>query len=123
MINDKISIRPTIKNIGSLENKKPEEKFQNEILRPIIKLQHELLIAFFDNYLIKKKINYTELSKLKKNELIATIFKNDMQFKTQLKGFIIGLLTIDEYKIYQNMATDINKRIIAMIKEKLLFLI
>jgi hypothetical protein len=118
-MDNKVSIRPIIENIGAIENKSLEEKFQNETLRPIIKLQHELLVAFFQNYLIRKKIDFSALSVFKKNELISNVFNNDTRFKTELKGMIIGHFTVEEYTNYQNMASDTNKRIMTMIKERL----
>ena len=122
MIENKISIRPNINNIGSLENKKPEEKFQNETLRPIIKLQHDLLVAHFDYYLAKKKIPFLEFNDSKKKDTIINILKNDILFKTELRSFIIGHFTLDEYQIYLPMNNNINKRIMSMIKEKFLIL-
>ena len=39
---EKIKLRPTIPSIVIQENTSDEEKFQNSILRPIIKLQHQI---------------------------------------------------------------------------------
>ena len=120
MTNDKTIIRPVIKNIGTVKNKSREEKFQNITLRPIIKLQHELLIAFFENYILRKKIKFSILNTLKKQELMSNIFKNDTMFKTELRGLIIGHFTVDEFTVYQTMTADANKRILTMIRERLL---
>ena len=120
MTNDKVSIRPVIKNINLIENRSKEEQFQNEVLRPIIKLQHDLLVLFFEHHTLKKKVSFAELSTVKKKALIAEIFKNDSQFKIELRGLIIGHFTIEEYRIYQEISADSNKRIMTMIKERLL---
>ena len=120
MTKNKLSIRPAIKKIGTVENKLPEERFQNVTLRPIIKMQHDLLIAFFQHYLKSKKINLDGLTDTKKVESVSKIFKNDTQFKTELRGLIIGHFTLEEYAIYQEMATEINRRIINIIKERIL---
>jgi hypothetical protein len=120
MTNDKVSIRPIIANISSIENKSKEEQFQNVVLRPIIKMQHNLLVLFFEHHTLKKKVLFAELSDVKKEALIAEIFKNDSQFKIELRGLIIGHFTVEEFTIYQNMPSEINKRIYTMIKERLL---
>ena len=120
MTNDKPSIRPTIKNINSIENKSKEEQFQNEVLRPIIKMQHDLLLLFFQQQTLKKKVSFAELSDVKKKALIVEIFKNDSQFKIEVRGLIIGHFTTEEYRVYQEISTDSNKRIMTMIKERLL---
>ncbi len=120
MIDNKLSIRPVIINIGTVENKTQEEGFQNTTLRPILKLQHELLIAFFENYVRRKKIDFQGLSSEKKNDLLSKIFKNDNIFKTELRGMIIGQFTVSEFASYQKISSDANKRILAMAKERLL---
>ena len=120
MSDSRISIRPNIANIGTLENKSPSEAFQNTTLRPIIKLQHHLIILFFEDYLERKKILLSTLDSSKRNEVISAILKTDHRLKIELRGIIIGQFTLEEYKIYQTMIGDINKRIIAMIADRLL---
>jgi hypothetical protein len=120
MTNNKQSIRPIIANISSIENKSQEERFQNEVLRPIIKLQHDLIVVFFENHMLQKKLIFSDLNAVKKSELIVSVFSKDSQFKVELRGLIIGLFTVEEFAIYQNMSSEINKRIYTMIKERLL---
>ncbi len=114
------SIRPILQNTGSTEHKNAEEKFQNTTLRPIIKLQHDLLVAFFANYVNSKKIDLSALNAARKNEIVSGIFKTDNSLKTEIRGLIIGHFTVEEYKTYVRMAADANKRMLAMIKERLL---
>ena len=46
-------IRPEIPQAKIHDNMSVEERFQNETLRPIIKLQNDLLIELFKNYVRK----------------------------------------------------------------------
>lgn len=119
-MNDKKGIRPEIRNIGSQAGKSPEEKFQNETLRPIIKLQHDLLLLFLNDHMTRRKIDIETLSPSEKSKLVANLFGKDNRFKTELRGLIIGHFTPEEYCIYQNMAPEINRRILDMIRERLL---
>ena len=119
-MNHKQSIRPAIKSITETENQSEEERFQNEVLRPILKLQHELLVLFFESHTIKKKVVFTDLSTLQKQVLVDDIFKKDSQYKIELRGLIIGHFTTEEYKTYQKMTVEVNKRIMSMAKERLL---
>ena len=116
---DRKKIRPTIKGLKLNENMSAEEQFQNNTLRPIIKMQHDLLVAYFKHYLTAKKCKFSELSELKKLEFIAGTFSKDNSFKTELKGLIIGQLAVDEFEIYSSCKSDCNKRILAMIKQRL----
>lgn len=121
MLNDKQSIRPHIKSISQTENQSLEENFQNKVLRPILKLQHDLLLLFFESHtLTKRKVSFADLSTLEKQALIDDIFKKDSQFKIELRGLIMGHFTTEEYKTYQKMTAEVNKRIMSMAKERLL---
>ena len=115
---DRKKIRPIIKGLEVLENMSAEEQFQNTTLRQIIKMQHDLLVIYFKNYLIAKKCNFSLLSEPKKMEFITTAFNKDNSFKTELKGIIMGQFTVDEFKIYVTSKNDYNKRILAIIKQR-----
>ncbi|MDD7913134.1 hypothetical protein [Polaribacter ponticola] len=57
--------RPVLSNLVN-KGTSEIEKFQNEVLRPIVKMQHQLLIASFKNYLQKRKIDLIVLPEKKK---------------------------------------------------------
>ncbi|GAK89105.1 hypothetical protein JCM19297_3629 [Nonlabens ulvanivorans] len=50
-----VALRPEIPNARVSDDMSVEEQFQNRTLRPIAKLQHDLLIAVFHNYIKKHK--------------------------------------------------------------------
>jgi hypothetical protein len=116
---DRKKIRPLIKGISTISNKSNEEAFQNETLRPIIKLQHNLLVAYFQEYLKNRKCVFTELSNLEQRAFVEAAFKRDSSFKSEIKGLIIGHFTTDEFIIYSNNKSDFNKRILTMIQQRL----
>ena len=64
--NDLRRIRPEIKKIQEFENMSFEERFQNETLRPILKLQNPLFLAVFHNYIEKRKGVFYDLGLEKK---------------------------------------------------------
>lgn len=116
----KIQIRPSIPQITNTSQTKPEELFQNETLRPILKLQHDLLLAHFIHHIERKKIQYAVLDSIQKQTLIHQVFKSDTAYKTELRGLIIGHFTTDELIIYTTMSSAINKRMLTMAEERLL---
>jgi hypothetical protein len=120
---NKISIRPSILGINDSHNLSFEERFQNKTLRPIIKLQHEILVAIFHEYLIVKKCNFELLSNSKKLDFIFKVFNRDNTFKSDLKGIIIGHFTTEEFSDYCCNKSEFNKRILTMIKERLISVI
>ena len=119
MENPKKQLRPEILSIIKTENFSALEKFQNETLRPIIKLQHDLILTRFEHYLKQNKINIIELNKTKKTDLMNKLFKSDTRIKNDFRGLIIGLFTLEEYKEYLTISSQLNKRINNMIRQKL----
>ena len=100
------------------EDSSAEERFQNQTLRPILKLQNELLLEVFINYAKIQKGVFFELSLSKKQLYIENALQKDVKFSNSLKGMIIGLFTIAEYKEYSLNTSNINKRIWNLLMER-----
>lgn len=98
----------------------PEEAFQNIVLRPIIKMKHDLLIAFTKNYLTKKKNDLGALSLEKQQQYVITCFAQDHTLRGELRGLIIGQFTVAEFDSYAPISNAINKRIINIVKERMI---
>lgn len=96
-----------------------EELFQNEVLRPILKLQNDLFVASFINHLTKNKIDFNTHSIEKKLVIIENAIQKDIKFRNALKGMIIGLFTTHEYAIYIKNSSSLNKRMMGMLIERL----
>lgn len=106
--------------IGNVTNQSTlEEAFQNQTLRPILKIQNDLLIQVFINYAIKQKSVFFELSPEKKLHYIEHAIHRDEKFRNSLKGIIIGLFSINEYSDYIKNSSNLNKRMMNMLIERL----
>ena len=95
------------------------ELFQNEVLRPILKLQNDLFIATLIDHVIKNKIDFTAFSIDKKLATIENIVQKDIKIRNTLKGMIIGLFTSEEFLLYTKNETSLNKRMMTMLIERL----
>ncbi|MEX0290403.1 MAG: glyoxalase [Flavobacteriaceae bacterium] len=114
-----LSLRPEIHNARISPEMSPDEFFQNATLRPIIKLQNELLIAAFRNYITKHKGGFYELSLEKKMDFIENAIQKDIKFRNALKGMVIGQFTVEEYENYIKNSSALNKRMMNMVIERL----
>lgn len=106
--------------LGKIDNQSSvEEHFQNETLRPILKLQNDLIIQIFKNYLIQSKVQFSDLSIDGKMTLVGNAIAKDTQLQNTLKGVIIALFTSNEYLLYFSIQSAINKRIRTMLIERI----
>lgn len=96
-----------------------DELFQNQVLRPILKLQNDLFVAAFVNHLGKNRIDFNSFSVEKKLTTIENLIQKDIKFRNALKGMIMGLFTTEEYSLYIKNSSSLNKRMMGMLIERL----
>ena len=114
-----IALRPEILNARVSPNMTTDEQFQNRTIRPIVKLQNDLLIEVFRNYVVKRKNTFYELSVDLRMAFIENAIQKDMKFRNILKGIVIGQFTVDEYIQYTKNSSSLNKRMMNIVKERL----
>ncbi|MEY4010969.1 MAG: hypothetical protein RIT22_93 [Bacteroidota bacterium] len=106
--------------LGEISSQSSEEEvFQNSTLRPILKLQNDLIIAVFQSYLNQNKIPFNDFSLDKKMKTIEVAILKDISFQNTLKGIVVGLFTVNEFSLYSNNTSGFNKRIRSMLIERL----
>tara|TARA_B110000977_G_scaffold94896_1_gene125376 strand:- start:605 stop:985 length:381 start_codon:yes stop_codon:yes gene_type:complete len=115
----KKQMRLAIPSIQLKSTTSVEEKFQNDVIRPIIKLQHDLIITCFINFLERKKVELNSFNETQKVTYLQKLFKTNMELKTELRSLIIGLFTLEEYKEYLNLKPQLNKRINTIIQNRI----
>ena len=118
--NFKIEIRPIILNALVNDLMSFEEQIQNTTLRPIIKLQHDLIFQIIKNHFKITKFKFENLSVEKKKHFIENILLKDVGLQNELKGIIIGFFTKEEYTAYSKSVNNVNKRIFGIIKERII---
>ncbi|MDE0598063.1 MAG: glyoxalase [Dokdonia donghaensis] len=118
--NDIKRIRPEIPKARVNNQMSDEERFQNITLRPVVKLQNPLLIEMFRNYISKRKNVFYNLSLEKRLDYVENAVNKDMKFRNSLKGMIIGQFTVEEYLIYIQNSSALNKRMANLIRERLI---
>ncbi len=110
-----LKIRPIIdydKNMPSVEL----ERFQNETLRPVVKFQNELLKSFFLH-----DLGIIELPKGSRDRaaFIEERLKKNLTLKNVMIGMITALFTEEEFVIYKTEVSNINKRIVSLLVQRL----
>lgn len=104
---------------GHVDHSCPEEIFQNQVIRPILKIQNDLFLDVFRNYVAKYKNDFYAYPVEKKLQYIDNAIHKDIKFRNSLKGMVIALFTIDEYNAYIKNSSSLNKRMMNMVIERL----
>jgi NDP-sugar pyrophosphorylase family protein len=114
-----LRIRPQIKKHHTFDSMSDDERFQNETLRPVLKLQNPLLLATFVNYATKHKGVFFDIPTDKQLAYIENAVHKDQKFRNALKGMIIGQFTVEEYNIYTQNSSQLNKRMMSLVITRL----
>ncbi|MDX1270771.1 glyoxalase [Bizionia paragorgiae] len=114
-----LAIRPVISTIRITDGMSSGERFQNETLRPVIKLQSNLFTEVFRNYIDKHKNVFYQLPLEKRLDYIENALQKDIKLRNALKGMVIGQFTVEEYSRYIKNSSALNKRLINIIRERL----
>jgi hypothetical protein len=109
--------RPVLENLIK-EHMSAIELFQNQTLRPVIKMQHDLLIASFSNYIQKRKLDFSSLTDSKKRSKISAVFGKDIHYKNFILGIIVGHFSTEEYQYYRFNSSELNKRILKIVAQR-----
>jgi len=113
------SLRPQIAGLKVGDEMSEEELFQNEVLRPILKYQNELLTALFFGGLGKREIDFSKMNIQGKLEYVTRIVQKDIGLRNVLIGSVVGMMDIDEILSYYKNETEYRRRISKMIIERL----
>ncbi len=109
-----ISFRPRLQLDSESSN--DIESFQNNTLRPILKLQQPVTIGllYSNKHFLQniKLIDQNNMSDL--HEFLKQFLSKDKNLRNKIIGIIIGMMTSDELKFYLDNESELNKRISSM---------
>ena len=111
--------RPNINLINRREVHLETELFQNEVLRPILKMQHDIILKTFHNHIEKSSIKWTQLNQIKKVKCVNDQLSKNLQIKHLIIGLIVGHLNDLEINQYLRNTKEYNKRITQMAKQRI----
>ena len=95
----------------------PLEQFQNDVLRPILKFQNDAFVSYFRTHLADAVLPTRTLTL---EEFIKSRLQKDLALRNTCIGMTIGLLTAEELPFYFEHKTELNKRIIQMLCQRLI---
>ena len=111
------SIRPDL-DLDSSQST-PAEQFQNQTLRPILKFQHELLVAAFRAYIDKRHGVFFQLSAKDRVEWIKHSVQKDQSLRNTLTGMVLGHFTLEEWATFHKNEAEHSRRLIQMLIQRL----
>lgn len=114
-----LAIRPNIDALDKSLKSKDIEAFQNNVLRPILKFQNDLLLQVFIDYANQYKSIFFKLSSQDKLNYIEQALSTNQRLRNMILGIVVGLFAVEDFGFYKQNSSAFNKRIINMAIQRL----
>jgi len=110
-----LSLRPTVE---TAEGALPTEAFQNEVLRPVIKMQHQVILRAWHRYVIEQKGKFYKLNRPDQEVYIRHAFQSNRAFRAFNLGLVCGVLTEVEWETFSQNEKELSKRVFNLIAQR-----
>ena len=114
-----LQLRPQIDTIIDSSESSVVEFFQNKTLRPILKLQNQVLVDVFKGLSAQKLAAFIRLANDQKRAYIRDILSKDAITRNVILGLILGMMTREELCFFFEHEKECRQRIMDMAAERL----
>ncbi len=114
-----LALRPAAQADLTADAEHSPGHFLHATLRPVCKLQNELLLHLFRQYIHKTKDTFRQLSPAKRLEFIAHSIRRDQRFRSLLFGIVIGHFTEAEWRIFAAQEQELSRRLSELLIQRL----
>ncbi|MEN9743972.1 MAG: hypothetical protein RLZZ65_1777 [Bacteroidota bacterium] len=112
-----LQLRPEIEKADLEAN--PIEKFQNEVLRPILKFQHELWLQEWQQNPLFSKVKLIN-NEAERRSILSQVFSKNPALVQKYIGMVVGYFLKEEFVFYSTNKNNIDKRIKELLLTRLL---
>ena len=97
----------------------PAEQFQNQTIRPILKLLDGPIQTLWQHHWPKRKTPFDRFSSQEKMAHIERAVREDTRLRLTLVGMVLGHFTPDEWTIFTADEAEITRRIAVLLTQRL----
>lgn len=97
----------------------PEERFQNTVLRPVLKFQNANLCMIAVEAVKALNPAFIELHERKQRQFLTATLTSNLALRNQLLGMVLGMLDEPQIKEYLALRKEYSKRIQAMLLQRI----
>ena len=114
-----LQLRLHIHTIAESSESSALEMFQNKTLRPILKLQNQVLVESFKGLNLLKMGAYPRLDGSQKRIWVRNILSKEAITRNVMIGIVLGMMTQEELRFFFDHEKECRQRIMDMVAERL----
>ena len=116
-----LSLRPAIATVAATPAESATEgQFLHGTLRPLLKLQNELLLAAVADFVLDHHIALAKASPADQQRQLAELLTRNTKLRYTVVGLITGLFTNEEYAYYRANRSELNRRLLELARRRVL---
>jgi len=93
----------------------PVEQFQNETLRPVLKLLNPTILRLVAARLVRYGVGFASMDRTDQRDRLRNLLKEDGRLKQTLLGMVVGHLTDGELTVYLDHKEEVRRRCVPML--------
>jgi hypothetical protein len=94
--------------------------FQHQVLRPLLKLQHAVLVATVAEFAADYRLPLQAAAPTEIQRLLGELLARNTRLRATLTGLVIGLFTTEELAFYRQHRPELNRRLLDLATQRVL---
>jgi hypothetical protein len=94
--------------------------FQHQVLRPLLKLQHPILLATVADFAQEYRLPLATADATEAHRLLTELLSRNARLRATLVGVVTGFLTADELTFYRQHRNELNRRLLDLAQQRVL---
>jgi len=94
--------------------------FQHQVLRPILKLQHVVLLATVADFAHDYHLPLATAAPTEATRLLTELLVRNTRLRATVVGLVVGMLTLPELAFYRQHRSELNRRLLDLAEQRVL---
>ncbi|MBD2714243.1 hypothetical protein KBK19_04260 [Microvirga sp. STR05] len=109
-----LALRPTLPQVLPASGDATPADFLHHTLRPVLKLQNEVLLAVVADFVRDHHIPLATASPTEQQRLLAELLTRNTKLRYTVVGVVVGLFTAPELAYYRQHRPELNRRLLEL---------
>ncbi|MGI4739136.1 MAG: hypothetical protein ACRYG7_28550 [Janthinobacterium lividum] len=95
-------------------------EFQQQVLRPALKLQHAVLLAVVADFVADYRLPLAGAEPTEVKRLLGELLARNARVRATIAGLVLGLFTTEELAFYREHRSELNRRLLDLAEQRVL---
>ncbi|TDN36245.1 hypothetical protein E4631_08285 [Hymenobacter sp. UV11] len=92
--------------------------FQHQVLRPVLKLQHDVLRATVADFAADYRLPLAGAAPTEQQRLLGELLARNARLRATITGLVVGLFTTEELAFYRENRAELNRRLLDLAEQR-----